>query len=333
VRHFISVLTAVIFGLLLLPADALALRIAILDPYAEAAVPPALAAELANLTRAALIARGHEPVLSPSDNGEQCEDDACYLNHLTKAKADLAIVVSIFQMSGTATVSLVIFQPPEHSYYEAFEVGANTEAKVSTSLNRLFAAIATGPGPWLEVTGTPANATLFIDGQVVGSLPYRGRVLAGHHVLTLRAPLHAEQSFSTLVEGYANALTRRELALQPAGAPAPPATATDGRPGNEHGPRSRRLLGSGIALAVAGGTLLTLLRPLSEDGECRSDCDSPEPVVRNASMPRAALWTGVGVGSAALIAAVPLLVFGVREHRLGMSVEPQQASFFWKGNF
>jgi hypothetical protein len=128
-----------------------------------------------------------------------------------------------------------------------------------------------GPGPWVRIHGEPEGARIYIDEQLVGTLPYRAAMTAGRYALRIESdgriadeqdldiPLNAGRE----VEVEVMLAIGEEVRASPAALAAtrPAETETVAHAGDY-------LLGG--AVAASGLLLMTVdpLRTLARDGDC-----------------------------------------------------------------
>lgn len=120
--------------------------------------------------------------------GRGC-DLACGTRLLATAGADLSAWVKLSKLAaavgGSAQVTLL--DAAGHRYEGVADVRSNDVREATTRAvleARSYQLL--GPGPWLRVVGTPEGAQVLIDGDQVGTVPYRAPVAAGQHGLTIR---------------------------------------------------------------------------------------------------------------------------------------------------
>lgn len=116
-------------------------------------------------------------------------DLACGTRLLATAGADMSAWVKLSKppaaVGGSAEVTLL--DAAGHRYEGSVEVrdgdvrAATTHAVLEARSYQLL-----GPGPWLRVIGTPEGAGVLIDGDRVGTVPYRAPIAAGRHTLVVR---------------------------------------------------------------------------------------------------------------------------------------------------
>lgn len=162
-----------------------------------------------------------------------------------------------------------------------------------------------GPQPGrIRVDGSPAGATVTIDGQTVGALPYEGECTPGVHEVRISSKGHVTRELEVTVDSGTDESLRVELALAPQAA--------------SMSPRARRglgwsLLGAGLASSAAGATLWAL-DGSEHAGSCSADNRDIQGACPNVYTTRAA---GIGTLAAGLALAISgsVLVGFSRPHR------------------
>jgi hypothetical protein len=150
--------------------------------------------------------------------GRTCTTASCAAELLPVLDLDFAVATAIWTHSEAGG--------PEHSsvYVTLIDREGSLypgEAVIEQSVERATQAALLdaqglrllGPGPWIEVDGTPKSATLQIDGRLVGSLPYRGSITAGAHTLALDAPGYQATTRQVEVSLSAAGVQRIDVAL------------------------------------------------------------------------------------------------------------------------
>lgn len=294
------------------PTVASASTVLLLPPVVEPNVPPAvIAATLAEIT-AAVTAAGHS-IARPGENmsPSPCETDRCLAGKTSEASADLSLELAFFQDGSVSSATLVLFQPPSHSYYAPLPLTPAIGTSVATAVAALFNDLAQGPGPWLVLTGSPKGAEVTIDGEVVGRLPYRGNVSRGEHFISLQAMGYADYSTTTRVDRYANTTVERSITMQPLSAPvtvSPPAPTSQPssfarfkQKGGFYYLSGATLVGLGVAYVVSA------LMTRAKNGDC-SEREGSYCASYYEYRP-AKLYAGLAtVGAGAVLIAVPRLV-------------------------
>jgi hypothetical protein len=120
--------------------------------------------------------------------GRGC-DMTCGARLLAAARADLSAWAKLNRtdaaLSGNVTVTLL--DTADHPYQGLAEVRAGDVSDATTrALLEARSYQLLGPGPWLRVIGTPEGAEVVLDGERVGTIPYRAAIRPGRHELAVR---------------------------------------------------------------------------------------------------------------------------------------------------
>ncbi|MET0385658.1 MAG: PEGA domain-containing protein [Polyangiales bacterium] len=128
---------------------------------------------------------------NPDKHGSRSRgcDPVCGARLLATTSADLSAWVKLSKtsaaISGSASVTLL--DSAGHRYEGSAEVrdgdvrDATTRAVLEARSYQLL-----GPGPWLRVIGTPEGAEVTLDGDRVGTVPYRAPIAPGRHEIIVR---------------------------------------------------------------------------------------------------------------------------------------------------
>ena len=119
----------------------------------------------------------------------ECKTVDCAPALLQATGADIAVAVGVWASGGnqatTVFVTLVDRRsdryPGKGTVTDDDLAGAVKDALLEARALQLL-----GPGPWLRVRGEPRGAQVFLNGTLVGSVPYRGTVQSGRHTLEVR---------------------------------------------------------------------------------------------------------------------------------------------------
>jgi len=171
-------------------------RVLLLPTAGDAAMATERAAVERALT-AALERQAFEVVSAPEpaagSGSARCSVAECAHALLQSLGAELAVASALWGPgqveSGQTTVSVLLVDAAAERYpaeeaLTALEVEA-VEAATEVALLEAQGLRLLGPGPWLEVSAEPDDATLTLDGTRVGALPYRAAIAAGTHTLAL----------------------------------------------------------------------------------------------------------------------------------------------------
>lgn len=116
-------------------------------------------------------------------------DDACGARLLRLVSADFSAIVRVVSSpsSGRSRAIVKMFDAAGHRYEGSADIrdgdvrDATTRAVLDVRAYQLL-----GPGPWLRIEGTPEGATVLIDGESAGTLPYRAPISPGKHDVVVR---------------------------------------------------------------------------------------------------------------------------------------------------
>lgn len=245
-----------------------------------------------------------------------CRGGACAERYREAAGAVAAIVVRVVRVGegvGPATSFQLGIQPSpgiEYTKGALLADGPIHELAVK-ALREAFREYRQGPGPWLEVTGGPEGASIFVDEREVGTLPRTLAVPIGSHRIRVEArtfaPMTKVVSFDTATDR-----KRLEFRLEPERLSLTPSTGlgstSDVRA--DSGSRNRSTLWSdpwfyiGSASAVTGGVLIGLSAPNKiRSGECeeRDPAGACDKIRRFGPGSKAMLGVGVSVATAGLL--------------------------------
>ena len=117
---------------------------------------------------------------------EDCGDGSCVATLLTITQTELAAGITIWARpdANTEPGELVVGLIDEDgvSYNGTANVGeGGLSAAATDAVHQAHARLIVGPGPFLLVNGTPFGASVFIDDELMGGLPWNGRVEPGQH--------------------------------------------------------------------------------------------------------------------------------------------------------
>lgn len=259
--------------------------------------------------------------LPQDDERFACDSIDCAGVWLRTTDAELAAAVAVWSGSDSSRpesvyVTLLDTQGaryPGEARIENGDVGAATEAALLQARSRQLL----GPGPWVEIEGEPPGADVYIDGTLVGTLPYHASLGAGRHTLRIEAEGHGmyEQTLdmpikqSQEVEVDVRLPPEQEQAATP---PASAATATASRPPDTTRTETRYPI-LGPALLGGAGILAITASTIALD---RSDCEvrAPEGDCRVGTEVNAAPVALVGAGGvAAVVGALVWFFAGAEE--------------------
>jgi hypothetical protein len=265
-----------------LASGAHAQRVVVLAPRVEAPLPAADREALTAALARALQAAGLE-VLEPAPEaapGDECVEDACALSRIRAAGVDAAARLTIWKGAdgGVSGVSVTLLSADGVRYSEGATpaIGESLAAAVGRAAQGAQERMGRGPGPWLEITGTPEGAFIRVDGKRRGRVPDRLRVPAGLHHVVVEEHGYASHDTTVRVPANVDALERLQVALSPApvsdapaaGSVAPDATTVDAA--TEGTDRASPWNYAIAAAAVGLGGLLAVgpVRSAIDDGQC-----------------------------------------------------------------
>jgi hypothetical protein len=142
-----------------------------------------------------------------------------------------------------------------------------------------------GPGPWVRVHGQPEGAKVFVDGQLVGTVPYRAAMVAGRYELKVQAPGHKSEQQTLDIPLNDARVVDVEVGLSPGQDPPEPAVTTVAPIASDAPAPAAALSAQRVAqpadyivggtIALGGLLLMTIdpVRALAQHHECaNSDC-------------------------------------------------------------
>jgi len=299
--------------------------IVIAPPSIKGVLTDTITANIANELEQAFVQHGWRVVglsealsLSVSTPGP-CSNNTCALAYAQAAQVDAALQLSMFAHS-TLTFSLALVQPPGDAFVHHGTLADpyHPAAVIATAADDLLVQHARGPGPWLIVKGSPLDAAVRLDGEVIGVLPLRKRIAGGEHVLVVSANAHADHNDTVWIDNVAGAVKEVHVELKPVEEARPITT----RAFQRHWADwvvGGALGAGGIAYAGLGLTHYT------ESSDC---LDSSNGVCVRRAKPGALAATQLGVGLAAA-AAGGLIVwrapFGRRQSHVAPTVSATEA--------
>jgi hypothetical protein len=148
-----------------------------------------------------------------------CRGGACAERYREAAGAVAAVVVRVARVgegAGPATSFQIGIQPSPGIEYTKGALLSEGPVQVLAvkALREAFREYRQGPGPWLEIMGSPEGAVIFVDDREVGTLPRTLDVPIGSHLVRVEArsfaPMTKPVSFETATER-----KRLEFRLEP----------------------------------------------------------------------------------------------------------------------
>ena len=185
--------------------------------------------------RAALVEQGIEvsaytpKVRAAAGDARGCKQIGCAPALLAALPAEVAVAVAVWYGKDKPQVNVTLVDAAGNRFPDVSPVdeeGADSASRAALVGARALQLL--GPGPWVEIQGTPEGANVVIDGQAVGTLPYRAAMSSGDHRLEIRAHGFAAQEYAVQLPLDPTATTRIALALAPATATATNAKAVPG---------------------------------------------------------------------------------------------------------
>jgi hypothetical protein len=254
--------TCLVACALLLPVQAEAERAAVLPLRSEHTLGAAERAELTAAFEQALRACGVEPITGPD---EPCADDACASSLIAESGARHAAELVLWhtptgELSGL-TVSIVLSSGERFSSGAQLAHPEDLPRTLSEATEAAYARMRRGPGPWLQLDGHPAGASITVDGQAAGLLPRQVKVSGGLHRVVVSHPGYEPFEGTITVPRNPDALKHVPVSLRPV---------TTDAPADLAGPRRSpwNYVVAGAAVAASGLLGIGPLRSAIEDGQC-----------------------------------------------------------------
>lgn len=197
--------------------------VVIAPPFVKGALPDSIAAGITSQLEESFTAKGWQVVglvealaLAVPTPGP-CNNNTCALAYAEAAQVETALQLSIFLSSTGVTFSLALVQPPGDAFvHHGTMADPYHPAQVLTAAaDDIVAQRARGPGPWLVVKGTPIDAAVRLDGQVIGVVPLRRRISGGEHVLVVSADGFADHNDTVWIDSDAGATKEVQVELEP----------------------------------------------------------------------------------------------------------------------
>jgi hypothetical protein len=248
----------------------------------------------------------------PPAKGKLACDQACGAGLIAAASAELSAWVNLRRAdaahSGSDTSTVTLQDAAGHRYEGVAELrdgdvrDATTRAMLEARSYQLL-----GPGPWLNVVGTPEGAEVLVDGQRVGELPYRGAIAVGQHEVVVREAGYVKHRESVDVPDQPSRRIERKVALEPAPLASAPnaALGADDDAGGSH--TSSAWLAAPVAMGMLGVGLATVLSVRIATGlQCS------EPCLENRSLRAAPAIGGYALSAALIGASITWIVLGMQ---------------------
>jgi len=264
----------------------------------DPSIPEALRGEGHEALRGAL-AEGHALVDDVSaetrlpEEIARCGRGECARQAAELVGADIAVVLSIWERSGSPVFEVTLVEAGGASYRGSSEQGGT----VRQALEAAFARRALGAGPWLSVRGTPAGAEFVVAGEPRGFVPDRVVLAPGGYRVTVRAEGYVSAHREVIIGERADDEAVLEVALEREGG-----ARASGGGGNLVG-----VLGGG-ALAAAGAVAVGVGVGTLTAKKTREVVDGEVFVIRPDTT-AGAVW--VAAGAAALAGGIVWLVLAL----------------------
>jgi PEGA domain len=257
---------ALLITAFLVPGTARAERAVVLAARSER---PLSAAERAELTTAIDHAlRAHEVQPLAATATDPCADSSCVAVAIRDGSAGHAVELTVWHaVDGTISgVSVSLVKPSGERYSEGAQIEDNggVRAAIASAAHGAYERMRRGPGPWLELAGHPAGATITVDGQAAGALPRQVKVTGGLHRVVVSHPGFEPFDETVTVARNPDALKHVSVALHRAVPPAATDAPVTAR--TERSPLNYAIAGAAAAVAVV--LAIGPVRSALDDGEC-----------------------------------------------------------------
>jgi hypothetical protein len=248
----------------------------------------------------------------PPAKGKLACDQACGAGLIAAAAAELSAWVNLRRADaahgGNDTATVTLQDAAGHRYEGIAELrdgdvrDATTRGLIEARSYQLL-----GPGPWLNVAGTPEGAEVLVDGQRVGVLPHRGAIPVGQHEVVVREAGYVKHKASVDVPDQPDRRIELKVALEPSPmAPAPGAVALAADDQADSGADSA-WLAAPVAMGMLGVGLAAVLTVRIATG---LSCD--EPCLEKRSLRAAPTIGGYALSAALIGASVTWIVLGMQ---------------------
>jgi PEGA domain len=159
-------------------------------------------------------------ILAPAKSSAIACDQACGAGLIASAAAELSAWVNLRRADaahGGVDTSTVTLQDAAGHRYEGFAELRDGDVRDATTRAMLEARSyqLLGPGPYLNLVGTPEGAEVLIDGERAGALPYRAAIAAGKHELVVREPGYIKHSQTIAIPEDESRRVEVKVALEP----------------------------------------------------------------------------------------------------------------------
>jgi len=247
-----------------------------------------------------------------SAGAAECGDPSCAGAMLTALHAEIAVGVALWHREGLVQVAVVLID--EHGTQVSADAdgaeGVIGQATTS-ALAQARARWATRDGSPVRVIGSPDGATITVDHQPWGTIPYEGSLSPGTHHVVVSADGHVTERRDVEIAAATETL---ELTFALAEGsdpdetpPPPPSTVPD-----------VGLIAVGAVSAAAGvGALIAGIVIATGSEHCVSGCTGP-PSERVVSVPAVDVGAGLAIaGAVAVGVGVVLVIVGATSGNSG----------------
>lgn len=252
----------------------------------------------------------------PTQNPMIACDQACGAGLIASAAADLSAWVNLRRSDaahgGIDTAAVTLQDAAGHRYEGLAELrdgdvrDATTRAMLEARSYQLL-----GPGPYLNVVGTPEGAEVLIDGQHLGNVPYRAAIAPGQHELIVREAGYVKHTQSITVPEDEARRMEVKVALEPTPVDTPPGAVplvVRETSADRHADSS--WLAAPVAMGMLGLGLASVLTVRIVTGlQCS------EPCLEDRSVRAAPTIGGYALSAALIGASVTWIVLGMQPER------------------
>lgn len=250
----------------LVASSASAQPVVVLPPHIEPELSASTRDAILRALDRALIAEGAEPRSAPA-NG--CPSGVCGPEVAADLQSD-AVQLTVWRASagGISGVSVAVLRDGLR-YSEGASLTGSSDGAIAAAVlaatRGAYGRAGRGPGPWLEVSGRPAGASVVVDGVRVGAVPGRYRVAGGLHRVAVHADGFVSHDATVTVPRNADGLKHIDVELRMHDQGQTEANAPE-REATRPSPLNFAVAGAAVIL----GAVLAIgpLRSVVDDGEC-----------------------------------------------------------------